>query len=241
MHQRRIVLAQRGRRRGRQQPRDRAEPALFGQLVLHDGELLHDGGVLLLGPGADEVLVVIAKDGVEHATGISVVSQDERVCPEPTGPAEEICKQVPQAVRDRRSAAAAIVRQAVQVEHHRDDADLRSPVDAVSRGDPARLRFVALIDGGQWTFFGRRAGSLADASDLAASGLEASRLGGTALTSAFAASRLAAVAPAGVSRPLRLVIGGEREASALAGLSGGGSQDESGNQDQFAHVEVSLV
>ena len=39
-HQRRIVLAQRGRRRGRQQPRDRAEPALFGEFVLHDGKLL---------------------------------------------------------------------------------------------------------------------------------------------------------------------------------------------------------
>ena len=39
-HQRRIVLAQRGRRRGRQQPRDRAEPALFGELVLHDGQFL---------------------------------------------------------------------------------------------------------------------------------------------------------------------------------------------------------
>ena len=39
-HDRRIVLAQRGRRCRRQQPRHRPEPALFGQSVLHDGELL---------------------------------------------------------------------------------------------------------------------------------------------------------------------------------------------------------
>ena len=43
------------------------------QLVLHDGELLHDGGVLLLAPGTDDVLIVIAKDGVEHAEAGSCV------------------------------------------------------------------------------------------------------------------------------------------------------------------------
>ena len=71
-HDRRIVLAQRGRRRRRQQPRDRAEPALLGQFVLHDGEFLHDRGVLFPGPGADEVFIVVAKDGVEHADTVPV-------------------------------------------------------------------------------------------------------------------------------------------------------------------------
>jgi multidrug efflux pump subunit AcrA (membrane-fusion protein) len=72
-HDRRIILAQRGRRRGRQQARHRAEPALLGELVLHDGEFLHHHGVLFLGPGTHGVFVVIAKDGVQHSTGISVL------------------------------------------------------------------------------------------------------------------------------------------------------------------------
>jgi hypothetical protein len=40
---------------------------LFCELVLHDGELLHHGGVLFLGPGTDGVFIVVAKDGVKHA------------------------------------------------------------------------------------------------------------------------------------------------------------------------------
>jgi hypothetical protein len=40
---------------------------LFGQFVLHDSKFLHHGGVLFLGPGTGEILVVVAKDGVEHA------------------------------------------------------------------------------------------------------------------------------------------------------------------------------
>ena len=76
-HERRIVLAQRGRRGGRQQPRHRAEPALLGQLVLHDGKLFHDRGVLLLGPGTDDVFIVVAKDGVEHAEWLPVRCKDE--------------------------------------------------------------------------------------------------------------------------------------------------------------------
>ena len=84
-HQRRIVLAQRGRRRRRQQPRDRAEPALLGEFVLHDGEFLHDRGVLFLGPGTDGVFVVIAKDGVKHESWHLRCLDDERLCPLPTG------------------------------------------------------------------------------------------------------------------------------------------------------------
>ena len=83
-HDRRIVLAQRGRRRRRQQPRHRAEPALFCQLVLHDGELRHDRGVLFLGPGTDGVFVVIAEDGVEHVN-LSGCLKDEWLRRFPTG------------------------------------------------------------------------------------------------------------------------------------------------------------
>src|SRR6266700_66390 len=83
-HQRRILLAQGGRRRGRQQPRHRAEPTLLGKLFLHHRELLHDRLVLLLAPGADEVLIVIAKDGVKHVGRVSVHPRNERLCPEPT-------------------------------------------------------------------------------------------------------------------------------------------------------------
>ena len=84
-HERRIVLAQRGRRCRRQQPRHRAEPALLRQLVLHDGKLLHDGGVLLLGPGADEVLIVVAKNGVEHEAKVPVCSRTNERATFPTG------------------------------------------------------------------------------------------------------------------------------------------------------------
>ena len=73
-HQRRIVLAQRGRSGRRQQPRHRTEPALFGQFVLHDGKFLHDLGVLFLGPGTDGVFIVIAKDGVKHGGQASPLS-----------------------------------------------------------------------------------------------------------------------------------------------------------------------
>ena len=65
-HQRRIVLAQRGGGGRGQKPRDRAEPALLGQLFLHDAKFGHDGGVLFLGPGTHRVFVVIAEDGVQH-------------------------------------------------------------------------------------------------------------------------------------------------------------------------------
>jgi hypothetical protein len=74
-HDRRIVLAQRGRRCRRQQARDRPEPALFRQFVLYDGKLLHDGRVLFPGPGTDGIFIVIAKDGVEHADQFPFVTR----------------------------------------------------------------------------------------------------------------------------------------------------------------------
>src|SRR3546814_6082786 len=55
-HQRLVAaLAQRGRRGGRQQAGDGAEPAPVRQFLLNDGELRHDRVVLVLGPGADNV------------------------------------------------------------------------------------------------------------------------------------------------------------------------------------------
>jgi len=58
-----------------QEPRDRTEPALFAQPLLHHPQFRHDRGVVLLGPGTRGVFVVIAKDGVQHAKSISVVSR----------------------------------------------------------------------------------------------------------------------------------------------------------------------
>ena len=77
-HQRRLaVLAQRGGRGGGQEPGDGAEAALLGQLLLHHGELGHDGIVLGLGPGADDVFAVVAEDGVEHGGAFLLQSEDE--------------------------------------------------------------------------------------------------------------------------------------------------------------------
>ena len=91
-HDRRIVLAQRGRRGRRQQPRHRAEPALLGQFVLHHGELLHDRGVLFPGPGTDEVFIVVAKDGVEHAVSVPVWCKDGSSMPGADSNAEIFCR-----------------------------------------------------------------------------------------------------------------------------------------------------
>ena len=85
-HQRRVLrLAQRGGRGGGQQAQRRPELARLGQPLLHDAEPRHDGGVLLLAPGPDDVLVVVAEDGVEHADRSPGVPQDAGVCPLPTG------------------------------------------------------------------------------------------------------------------------------------------------------------
>ena len=66
-HQGRVaVLAQGGGRGGRHQPRDGAELPALRELLLHHVELGHDGVVLLLAPGEDDVFVVVAEDGVEH-------------------------------------------------------------------------------------------------------------------------------------------------------------------------------
>src|SRR5262249_46261622 len=68
-HQRRLpVLPDRGRDGGRHEPGGRPELALLGEPLVHDIELGHDGVVLLLGPGIDDVFIVVAADGVEHSS-----------------------------------------------------------------------------------------------------------------------------------------------------------------------------
>ena len=42
--------------------------------ILLDGKLLHDLGVLFLGPGTEGVFIVIAKDGVKHGGQASPLS-----------------------------------------------------------------------------------------------------------------------------------------------------------------------
>jgi hypothetical protein len=77
-HQRRLaVLAERGGRGGGQETGDGAEAALLRQPLLHHGELGHDGIVLGLAPGADDVFAVVAEYGVEHGGAFLLQSQDE--------------------------------------------------------------------------------------------------------------------------------------------------------------------
>jgi hypothetical protein len=66
-HERRFAVLAQGRRRGRRQEAgDRPELALACDLLVHDRELRHHGLVMLLRPGAGDLLVVIAEDGVLH-------------------------------------------------------------------------------------------------------------------------------------------------------------------------------
>lgn len=67
-------LADGGRGGGGQQPGDRPHPPFGPKLLLHGPEAGHDGRVLLLRPGVDDVFPVVAEDGVEHGqtSGVSV-------------------------------------------------------------------------------------------------------------------------------------------------------------------------
>src|SRR5215475_13351615 len=65
-HGRIAILPQRGGGRCWHQTCHRPEPTFPAELLLYDRELGHDGGVLFLGPGADGVFRMVAKDGVEH-------------------------------------------------------------------------------------------------------------------------------------------------------------------------------
>src|SRR5690348_15549584 len=59
-------LAKRRRRGRRHEARDWTEPALLGEPLAHRCKAAEDCIVLLLGPAADDVFRVIAKDGVQH-------------------------------------------------------------------------------------------------------------------------------------------------------------------------------
>ena len=61
------ILAQRGGGRRWHQARDRTELALPHELFLNDRELGHHRVVLLLAPGADDVLTVVTENCVLHA------------------------------------------------------------------------------------------------------------------------------------------------------------------------------
>src|SRR6185312_5837446 len=73
-YQRLAAFSDGGRGGRRQQAGDRPEPALVGELLLHDRELGHDGVILLLAPGADHVFGIVAKDGVKHGGRSSFAS-----------------------------------------------------------------------------------------------------------------------------------------------------------------------
>src|SRR6476659_1152100 len=75
-HQRLTALPDGGRGGRRQQSGDWPQSALVGELLLHDRELGHDGVILLLGPGADDIFGIVAKDGVKHG-GAPRLSWDE--------------------------------------------------------------------------------------------------------------------------------------------------------------------
>src|SRR5690606_37310350 len=84
-HERRVlILTQRRRRRGRHQPRHRTELARGRQRFVHRLEARHDGGVLLLAPGADDVLGVVAKNGVLHIDFPRAWNKDARAGRRPT-------------------------------------------------------------------------------------------------------------------------------------------------------------
>ncbi len=105
-HDRRIFLAQRGRRRGRQQPGDRAEPALLLQFVMHHGEFFHHRGVLFPAPGADKVFIVIAKDGVQHGFRVPVRSRTDEYA-RSRQQSENFCFSPPPCGEGRRCASFA--------------------------------------------------------------------------------------------------------------------------------------
>ena len=56
-------LVQRRTGSRRHQAQRRSEAALFDKLLVHDVEVGHDGIVLLLGPGVDGGLIVVAEEG----------------------------------------------------------------------------------------------------------------------------------------------------------------------------------
>jgi hypothetical protein len=56
-----LVLPDRGRSGGRHEAQGRTGLAVLGQLLMDDIELGHDRVVLLLGPGVDDVFVVVAE------------------------------------------------------------------------------------------------------------------------------------------------------------------------------------
>ena len=71
-----LVLAQRRRRRGRHQPRDRAEPALAWRAsAATTPSLAMTASSSSLVQDADDVFAVVAKDGVEH--GCTLLQHDE--------------------------------------------------------------------------------------------------------------------------------------------------------------------
>jgi hypothetical protein len=66
--ERRILRLAQGRGRGgRQKTKRRSELARLHQTVPHHGEPPHDGLLLLLAPGTDDVFLIVTKDGVKHA------------------------------------------------------------------------------------------------------------------------------------------------------------------------------
>jgi hypothetical protein len=71
------------------------------KFVLHHRKLRHDRGVLFLGPGTDEVFIVIAKNGVKHAGHISVHPKERTSMPGADSPAKDILEQVPARAGER--------------------------------------------------------------------------------------------------------------------------------------------